>query len=76
MAYATVHGQKEAKAVLIVADKAELEVQLYIGQDGTPVLHVDTPELEEDQDGPILRIRLNEEPVYANPVFPSGDVVE
>lgn len=38
--------------------------------DGTPVLFVDTEGCKEDSDGPILRIRLNDEAVYENPKYP------
>ena len=40
---------------------------LYIGVDGTPVAFVDTPDIDEDADGPKIRIWLNDDTVYENP---------
>jgi len=51
----------------------EIIVTFCTGLDGTPVLFVDTPELGEDAAGPILRINLNDEPVWANPEFSLAD---
>jgi hypothetical protein len=40
--------------------------------DGTVVVHVDTPGLPEDSDGPHLRVYINDDtdnPVYDNPLL-------
>jgi|2_EtaG_2_1085320.scaffolds.fasta_scaffold270834_2 hypothetical protein len=41
--------------------------------DGVWLVFVDTPGVPEDSNGPIIRIWLNDEPVYENP--PLGNVV-
>ena len=38
--------------------------------DGTVVVFVDTPELPENSDGPLLRIHLNDSPIWENPPYP------
>lgn len=47
--------------------------QDYSDADGTPVLFIDTPGLEEDTHGPILRVYLNDEPIYQNPEYSNND---
>jgi len=40
-----------------------------MGHDGTRVIHIDTPGLPEDGRGPLIRIYLNDEPVFENPTY-------
>lgn len=40
--------------------------------DGTLLVFIDTPEVPEDANGPLIRIMLNDEYVYANPKYPSS----
>lgn len=40
--------------------------------DNVPVVHVDTEGMPEDSNGPIIRIYLNDEYVYANPPHPNS----
>lgn len=47
-----------------------VEVEGYIGTDGTLVIGIDTPNLPEDDTGPIIRIWLNDDTVYENPPVP------
>lgn len=47
--------------------------QDYSDADGTPVLFIDTPGLKEDTHGPILRVYLNDEPIYQNPEYSNND---
>lgn len=53
--------------------KPEFEFDCYWGKDGTPVVHIDTGDLDENQDGPVCRVYLNDDtddPLWANPKFP------
>tara|TARA_R110000824_G_scaffold173688_4_gene351833 strand:+ start:2317 stop:2547 length:231 start_codon:yes stop_codon:yes gene_type:complete len=47
-----------------------VQVEAYIGIDGTLVIGIDTPELPEDDKGPLIRIWLNDETVFENPPAP------
>lgn len=49
-----------------------VEIEGYIGIDGTLVIGIDTPNLPEDDKGPIIRIWLNDDTVYENPPVPDG----
>ena len=40
--------------------------------DGVTVVHVCTDGLPEDTNGPIIRIYLNDEPIFENPRYPNG----
>jgi ribosomal protein S27E len=40
--------------------------------DGTAVVHVDTPGVAEDADGPRIRLYVNDDPVIENPPYPDG----
>jgi hypothetical protein len=40
--------------------------------DGIAVVHVDTPDVPEDDDGPRIRVYVNDEPVFQNPPYPAG----
>ena len=46
------------------------KIDFYIGEDGFPVIHIDTPEdWDENEYGPVCRIYLNdgfEEPLHFN----------
>lgn len=44
--------------------------------DGTVVVYIDTPDIPEDKDGPVIRVYLNDDPIFENPVFPSRLEVE
>jgi len=50
-----------------------LSFHTYTGFDGTLVVHVDTPGVEEDEKGPKLRLYLNDEAVFENPEFPRSE---
>lgn len=39
----------------------------YLGEDGVPVVHVETLGLEENTKGPLCRIYINDEVLYENP---------
>ena len=41
--------------------------------DGTPVVHVDTHGMPENSKGPMIRIYLNDEPLFENPRYPGRD---
>lgn len=47
----------------VVADISEV--------DGVLCVFVDTPGLPENNEGPIMRLYLNEDAVHANPEFPT-----
>ena len=40
-------------------------------QDGTPIVAIDTPDIDEDAAGPKLRIWLNDDTVFENPKVPT-----
>lgn len=40
--------------------------------DGTMVVHVDTDDLPEDENGPLIRIYLNDEVIFENPPLPDA----
>ena len=42
-----------------IGSELELEVSVELGGDGTLVLWIDTPDLPEDEKGPVLRVYLN-----------------
>lgn len=48
----------------------QVEVEVYFGEDGTPVIEIDTPGIREDGGGPICRVYLNDGEIYENPPFP------
>lgn len=39
-------------------------------KDGVCVVHVETFDMPENDKGPVIRIYLNDEPIYENPVYP------
>ena len=41
--------------------------------DGVTVVHVGTTGMREDCRGPIMRVYLNDEPIFENPPFPAAD---
>lgn len=45
----------------------KFELTIYYGQDGTPVIEIDTSNLDEDKDGPIVRVWLNDSAIFENP---------
>jgi hypothetical protein len=47
-----------------------VDISVDTGVDGTKVVFVDTPGLPEDFDGPLIRLYLNDEPVFENPPLP------
>lgn len=49
----------------VTIDKSEV--------DGTWVVFVDTQEMPDNEKGPILRINLNDEQLWANPPFPGTE---
>jgi len=38
-------------------------------KDGVNVVYINTDELPENKEGPIIRIYLNDEPIFENPSF-------
>lgn len=40
---------------------------VYLGVDGVPVVHVNTDHIEENSEGPICRVYINDEPIFENP---------
>lgn len=46
---------------------------VYIGSDGTPVVHVCTEDMDENNDGPIIRVYLNDELLFGNPDLQGDD---
>lgn len=51
-----------------------ISFDVYVSEeDGTLVVHVDTEGLQENAEGPIMRLYVNDgEAVYANPPYPGG----
>lgn len=47
----------------------DIYVEITLSGDGTPIVHIDTPDLPEDSGGPKCRIYLNDETVFENPTF-------
>ena len=51
------------------------DIDFYIGEDGVPVIHIDTPDnWGDNEDGPICRVYMNDDtdnPLFANPEFPA-----
>ena len=45
----------------------------YSESDDIPVIHIDTSNIEEDKNGPLCRIYLNDGPIYENPLLPEMD---
>ncbi len=64
--------QPDAASVTVTFDG--LDITITRGQDGVRVVFVDGPtsvtERTEDTRGPVLRIRLNDAPIWANPAGP------
>ena len=38
-------------------------------KDGVTVVHIDTIDMPEDDNGPIIRVYLNDSPIYENPEY-------
>jgi hypothetical protein len=50
-----------------------IEVDAYRSpEDDILVIFVDTPEIDEDSKGPLLRLYLNDDPVFENPTYPGA----
>lgn len=64
--------QPDAASLTVTFDG--LDITITRGQDGVRVVFVDGPtsvtERTEDTRGPVLRIRLNDAPIWANPAGP------
>ena len=41
--------------------------------DGTTVVWIDTPDLPEDDKGPVIRVYLNDEVIFENPPYPGEE---
>lgn len=39
-------------------------------KDGCIILHIETNDIPEDENGPIIRVYLNDEPLFENPDYP------
>lgn len=50
----------------------DVELSVYWGSDGTPVIEINTEGLDEDRHGPILRVWLNNETIWENPEVPTN----
>ena len=54
------------------AEVSKFDIDAYrSATDGIFVIHVDTPRLPENENGPVCRIYLNEHCLYENPPFPN-----
>lgn len=42
-------------------------IDFYVGKDGVPVVHIDTPEWRENANGPVCRVYLNDGEIWQNP---------
>lgn len=52
-------------------EKQGIEVDAYRSpEDDTLVVYVDTPGIDENEKGPLIRLYLNDDPVYENPEYP------
>jgi len=52
-----------------------VDISAYMSEvDGVLVIRIDTPDLDEDFDGPICRIYLNDDVVHENPVYPGRNL--
>ncbi len=59
--------------LLATLSKLGVEIDAYSATvDNILVIHIDTPELPEDSDGPLCRIYLNDEVIHENPAYPIG----
>jgi len=53
------------------AEENGIEVSAYLSpEDGVVVVHVDTPNIDEDGKGPLIRLYLNDDSVFENPPYP------
>lgn len=67
--------QLDEASVTVTVTFDGLDITITRGQDGVRVVFVDGPasaatERAEDARGPVLRIRLNDAPIWANPAGP------
>lgn len=53
-------------------DAPPFELDTYTGDDGTPVVHINTSALPEDARGPVCRVYLNDAALFENPAFRGG----
>ena len=54
----------------ITVEAGPFSVSVYYAEnDGVPVVHIDTDDMAENQDGPICRVYLNEGDLFANPEY-------
>ena len=70
-------AQRESNGNKLAPDETELALSptfdVYKAEvDGVTVVHVCTDGLPEDTNGPIIRIYLNDEPIFENPRYPSS----
>lgn len=61
----------ETGGFLVETPVGELELQVLLGQDGTPILYIDTPDIDDGPVGPPIRIWLNDETVWEGVPVPS-----
>jgi hypothetical protein len=50
----------------------KIEFLIYYGLDGTLVVELSTSNMEEDKNGPVIRVYLNDGPIYENPPYSSS----
>ena len=66
-----VESREPVVLFLAKADAAGVEVTIDRSEiDGVIVVFIDTPGRAEDANGPIVRIHLNDEPLWENPPLP------
>ena len=73
----TIPLQKSNKLVEIEPDEfcspedrgrlPKINVRWYWGIDDTPVIEIDTSDLDSDAKGPVLRVWLNDDTIWENP---------
>lgn len=68
--YATI-SPKEAYQPKDVDEAPDVEINFYYSDvDGTLVVEIETERYLEDDEGPLLRVWLNDGCIYENPPFP------
>ena len=58
-------------ATIKVTDNApEFTFDVYFSEvDGVPVVHVDTKNMQENENGPVCRVYLNDGVIFMNPQY-------
>ena len=54
-------------------EKHGIEVDAYRSpEDDILVIYIDTPGIDENEKGPLLRLYLNDDPAFENPAYPGA----